>query len=112
MPELKSLFGKTRTVAVTYAGENITVEYIPSRITPAWEREFNELLQDSWKSRAIVETLSGVIISWDLTENGKPFEPTVENISKLPVDFLLEVFTAIMEQSRPNRPNGGTFAGG
>lgn len=111
MPE-RALLGRTKTIEVVYEGERVTVTYVPARITPRWEMEFTSALQDEWKSRAVVETLAAVVERWDLTDGGEPYPPTVENLMQLPVDFLIAVFTAIMEAQAPNRRNGASSVAG
>lgn len=107
-----ALSKKTRTIEVEYEGERVRVTYYPARITPRWEQEFNEALKDEWKSRAVVEGLASVLADWDLVDNGEPFPPTEENLVQLPMDFLVAVFTRIMEDQRPNPKSGGSFGGG
>jgi len=112
MPDRAALLKKTRTTTVEYDGERITITYAPAKITPRWEQAFNEALKGEWKSRAVVETLADALVEWDVTDGGKPFPPTVDNLVQLPMDLLSAVFVAIMEGQRPNRQSGGSFAAG
>lgn len=97
-----SAFRKTKTIEIAYEDETVKVSYVRAAITPEWEQAFNEAIKDEWRSRAVVESLARVIAEWDLTDGGKPFPPTVENLVTLPTQFLVTVFTAIMEDQRPN----------
>jgi hypothetical protein len=112
MPDKSLLTEQKKTISITYAGEQITFSFTPGKITPKWERKFNELIQDEWRSRAIVETLSEILVDWDILDNGKPFPPTAENLQLLPLDLLSEIFTKIMESQRPNQQSAGSFGDG
>lgn len=110
--DISKLRSTRRTVTVQYGDESVTVTYSPSAITPKWEQEFVEAARDEWKSRAVIETLSRVVVDWDVTDGGEPYPPTVENLSALPLDFLGAVLQAIIADQLPKEKSGGSFGGG
>ncbi len=112
MPEVKRLTQKLKTVTFEYEGEPVTVTYNRAAITPEWERLYLEGMKAEWKSKVIIDTLASLVHSWDLTENGKPFKPTPENLQRLPLDFLAAMLTAMFEGEAPNPQSEGSFTSG
>jgi hypothetical protein len=63
----------------------------------------------------IVNALSSVIISWDIHDGDKPYPPTTENISLLPLQFVMRLADSIgtawpefreqLQQAMKNRAN-------
>lgn len=111
MPDISLFTKSSETITLTYQGESISVTYLPALLTPRWEAEFNEALRGDWKSGALVQTLAAILECWDLTANGEPFPPTGENLMRLPVDFLVAVFMAIMEHQAPKATGSGFGSG-
>lgn len=110
--DIRSLSARSREISVEYAGEIIRVTYAPAKVTPAWERGFQEALKDEWRTRALVDALAEILVGWDLTEEGAPLPVTRESLARLPLDLLGAIFSAIMEDLRPNPTSAGPSAAG
>lgn len=86
------------------AKEPISIEFYEKCLTPAF---LDALTQYEAKkdSVAIAKHISRNLVSWDLTWNGEPFPPTVENLTEVcDFDFLMQIVTAISETFAGKKP--------
>ncbi len=101
----------TKTFNYTYlddAGdehiEPVSIRFYEKCLTPAF---LDSLTQYEAKkdSMSIAKHISKNLVSWDLTWNGEPFPPTVENLTEVcDFDFLMQIVTAISESFAGNAP--------
>lgn len=92
--KLANLKNRTKQISVEFAGETLTITYLPSRITP-------ELAGQEDISAALAE----IIERWDLLDDDSEAYPiSKETLEKLPVDFLAAVLAAIIGDAVPNVP--------
>lgn len=84
--------------------EPVTIRFYEKCLTPAF---LDSLTQYEAKkdSIAIAKHISKNLVGWDLTWNGEPFPPTVENLTEVcDFDFLMQIVTAISESFAGNAP--------
>ncbi len=91
-----------RVVTVSYQGEEARITVID----PIPSIRFSQLIKDGEvRPIAYAEALELVTIDWDITDNGEPYPPTVENIAILPMDLIAKIMTAISDGSSPSFPS-------
>lgn len=90
------LAGGTTDVKVEWEGEVVQVTFLKHAYTPKLEAE---VMSESGKGggQAVAELLEKLIDSWDITTGGDAYPPTRENLSRLPVSFLIAVMKAVTE---------------
>jgi hypothetical protein len=107
VPELKHLTRVKPVEAVIDLGEgdSINVSFDLNKITPHWMRaaEQRDSEQDTL---SLSKTLAEVIISWDVTDDGKPFPAEPENIACLSYIAQSELLRKIVEASVPSDAEG------
>lgn len=91
-------------VPVTVDDEEITITltYRPdAMLTPGMAHAINQSRKrgndDLQRSEAITDALARLLDSWDVTEDGMPYPPTLENLGIFDVRLLLGLFNAIIE---------------
>lgn len=94
---LKDMQKATKTIQIDFNGETLEVEYWMYRATPAFLRDM-----ETWDDKeALEKAVCAVVKRWDLLdEDGQEIPPTVEVARELPVEFLREVQTAILDDMR------------
>lgn len=127
--KLADLGKTTREATFTYEGSTVHIKYRPSALTARVQmssaslvtlgREFvgsdddpDEIKRERLISAAesvlealgdYTEVLSKMVADWDvLGEDGKPIPVTPSVIRDLPLDFVYEMFGAIMRANSPN----------
>lgn len=84
--------------------EPISIEFYEKCLTPAFLDALTQY-DNKKDSVAIAKHLSKNIVAWDLTWNGEPFPPTVENLTEVcDFDFLMQLITTIAESFGGNEP--------
>lgn len=88
---LADLQKRTRTVRVSFQGEELNVTYKINIVTPAFLAE----------KLKIEEQLARAIEGWDLLgEDGKPVPITYEVFEVLPTQFQAEIMMALTDDMR------------
>lgn len=127
--KLADLGKTTRDATFTYEGSTVHLKYRPSALTARVQmssaslvtlgREFagseddpDDVKRDRLISAAesvlealgdYTEVLTKMVAEWDvLGEDGKPIPISAEVIRDLPLDFVYEMFGAIMKANNPN----------
>jgi len=104
-----------RAVTFEYGDETVNVSYRVGNYTGRTEMALHEAQLNNQPVSGLVKILVDLIVDWDVYEaegDEAPLEVTVENLSKLPVDFLAVVTTAISGDMRPKDKTGSTSSGG
>jgi len=86
----------------TEQSEPITISFYEKCLTPAF---LDSLTQYEAKkdSMAIAKHISRNIVSWNLSWDGKPFPPSVENLTEVcDFEFLMQVVSTISESFAGN----------
>lgn len=85
---------ETVTFNDEYNGESFSFTAKKNVLTPLLLQTFSDV-----QTRPIgqAEILASVITEWTIDMAGEPFPPTVENLSKVPTEFLWQVFNKIAE---------------
>lgn len=76
-------------------GEAFSFSAKKHALTPRVLQDFKEIEGEPIK---IASVLSDMITAWDVDENGEPLLPTVENLERLPVEFLVHIITVLGEK--------------
>lgn len=104
---ISDLKNDVRSFVFEYNGTEVKLQYKPSAWTPQVEDE----LRNSETSDKMLEVLSEVISTWDVTEDdGQIFEPSPENLRTLPSAFVVTLIQKIWEDMAPGEVQG-SFAG-
>jgi len=94
--DIGALFKKVSSIDIEYEGEKFGVSYAPQKYT---SRVHHEVLE-SQKTQdfvPLVSILTAMLVSWDLTDNGKPLPITEETLSSLPVNLLMMLVGEVMK---------------
>lgn len=85
------------TLQAAYDEQKLPVEDLRTRI--------DVLIKENRKiqSEMLAEQLSPILISLDMTLDGKPFEPSVENLVFLGMEFCLDVLEVIQKKVHRRR---------
>ena len=106
---LAHLKKNTRTLTLTYAGEEVNVTYRPGAMTPALSLE----MADPATNLPVVTVLEQTLVSWDVLDDDlTPLPVTHDTLIELPSDFLSVVFSALMEDFSVGKPSGATSGAG
>lgn len=106
MPEIRQLTRQVPVEAVIPLGEDsVRVTFDRNGITPYLLSEMQKRLEDG-DVMAVASMLSQVIMSWDVTEDGAPFESSPENIGKLSVSALASLSRRIGDEAVPSSEEG------
>lgn len=116
---LSAITGKTKSVAVEWEGETITVSYSPAQYTPNYIDALNakqraaESIEDATEQgRQFAEMACEVVKAWDIQdENGAVLPATPDNMALLPVALIQAMIVAITVDLRPNENGGATVSG-
>lgn len=106
---LSKIANNTASVTFAYAGESVTVDYFPAKVT---ERTFAQIQSFAGLNMDTVaasfgsfnEVLASLIKSWDVYEDEDQlimFPVTPDRLAELPIAFRLEVLQAILGDIRP-----------
>lgn len=110
--ELKALLaGKPLPVTVEWGGQEVNLTYDPSAYTPKLEAEVLKAAQEGVMgagSMAIATLVADLVVAWDVTSEGEPFPPIVENLATLPVALLGAIVRKIAEALGSNPLLSGT----
>ena len=104
---LKTLLALTSVVEVEHHGETLRFEYTPNKLD-------GNLLVRLFKAEAapdasgdhlpIVAALAELLVSWDLTDDDAPTEPSEAMLMRLPLTLLVAIKTAMIEHLNGARP--------
>lgn len=97
MLNVSDLLAGTRDMVVDFGGGNeLKLTYDPNQITA------NLLVDLSSDSDELCKILSELVIAWDLEDDGKPFEPTHENIANnMSLIVVNKIFEAVFNDAFP-----------
>lgn len=113
MARLAQILAETHTLIIDkYDGLSVT--YRPNALTPETHDAAIALLEKQRGGAAVAQSLALVLVSWDLIdENDQPYPTDEQSLRTLPNRFLEDVFTAIVNDQRPNptkpQASGGSF---
>lgn len=112
---LSKMAANTATVTFPMAGDSLTVEYFPSKITAELLMQFDSLGALTSDASAAIEMLRGfyqqlcdLIKRWDFYEDdahlaaNDPYPLDPEHLMKLDFFFPMQVMGAIVSDARPN----------
>jgi hypothetical protein len=99
------------TDAITGETEQITLQLKRMSFGAASSKSFREAM-DNEDTGAMAEMLSNLIGEWNIDANGEVFEPTAENISALPADFVGKLSECVFARLFPNPQNANTSPNG
>ena len=130
--KLHNLMKEERSVTFEYEDEKVTIKYRPAAITPqmqsvaarmqvmgaksddaakdktgtvdvAASQEMNSLMYD------FVDMMCVLIASWEIIdEDGKELPVKPELAMRMPLNFLMALFKATMDDMRPNAGSAGS----
>lgn len=109
---LSDLTKQTRVIHVDVgASELLEVEYRVQAYTPELEAEIASADKGAEQRpvRTLSRILSMLVVRWSLVDDRGDMYPLDEqHTSKLPLQLMLAVFTAIAEDMRPNSTSAGS----
>lgn len=89
--KLSDIQKKTKSLSISFQGETLLFDYLINVVTPAFLNDKLDLKNQLVQS----------IAKWDLeTDDGKTAEISVETFDQLPVQFQIELMTAITEDMK------------
>lgn len=107
MPEIRALT-RQKPVDTTIDlgdGETIQLTFDANMVTPRWVAETERRVNDR-DTLSLPKALAEAIIAWDVTDDGQPFEPSADNISRLSFPAMGLFFERIMEAAVPGVAEG------
>jgi len=119
--KFRDLMKETKKASVEYDGETVNFFYRPSAITPQMQlvavrmQTMGEDKEDSKPSdmeslmEDFVTVICNLVSEWDvLDENGIPLPVNAAWVSQMPLAFLSALFSAAVENMRPNDKSAGS----
>lgn len=119
--KFRDLTKASKVATVEYQGETVTFTYRPSAITPQMQlvairmQTLADEKGDSAPSEMaalmnnFVEVITNLIATWDvLGDDGQPLPVNKEWVSQMPLSFLSALFSAAVEDMRPNDESAGS----
>ncbi|MEZ0396837.1 MAG: hypothetical protein ABWK53_10470 [Anaerolineales bacterium] len=105
--KLSDLTKQTRVIQVDVgASEPLEIEYRVQAYTPEIEAEIAGAEQRP--AGTLAHILSKLVVRWSLIDdNGEMYPLDNDHVMRLPLSFMLTIFTKIAEDMRPNLPNAG-----
>jgi len=96
--KVKDFLNKTVAVSFEYSGETVTLTARQNALTATALRQLQQMA-DTQDAGMLIPALASSVVGWDLVweENEPNWPVTVENLEKLPVDFLAAMVTALSE---------------
>lgn len=110
--KLAHLLSKERTLEIDIDGETLTVSYNPADLTPELEDKMQTCFETNRSGKGVAKYLVGLLLSWDLEDDGTPIPLTIEALDTLPIYFLGEVTEKVIEDSNPKKTSVETSLGG
>jgi hypothetical protein len=107
MPDLTELLTETEEAAIEVHGATVNIVFDPNYFTPALEEAIAKA-KETKTARVLATIVSDMIVSWDLTKDGKPYEPTEDNCMRLPLLMLADLVNGIAEASKPDESEGNS----
>jgi hypothetical protein len=94
--DIGALFKQVSEIEIDYEGESFSVSYAPQKYT---SRVHHEVLESQKVQDFVplVKILAMMLISWDLTDNGKPVAITEDTLAGLPVNLLMMIVGEVMK---------------
>lgn len=107
MPELSSLTRQKPTdVTIDLGdGDTVTLTFDRNRVTPAWVQGAAQR-DEQQDALSLPKALAEVIVSWDVTNDGQPFPPTVENLAELSYPAQKALLEQLMGAAVPGEAEG------
>lgn len=106
---LNEKMASTRTITVDWDGDRVDVRYRPNAVTPDLLEEVDAQSDDNLDSLRVL--ITAVVDWWDVQyDDGSTLPVTMETVGQVPMPFLRNVQTGIMEAQRP--PEDAASAGG
>ena len=103
--ELSSVINKQHLRTFEYAGEQVTVNVLPYKITPAYRAKLTALARkaatgeetgDQKQKEQDAQMVSDLVASWNVLWDGKPYPPTYKNLMQVPCTLIALVAAEIM----------------
>lgn len=107
MPEISSVKRQKPTAAGIDLGdsESLNMVFDAERVTPRWMAETMAQLEQQ-DMLAVPKALAAVLLSWDLTDDGQPYPPTVANLSDFSFPVIQSLYEAICTAAAPSSAEG------
>jgi hypothetical protein len=106
MPDVSVLSRpKLIDVAAEVEGEMVNVKFDRNKVTLNWIAEY-QAVADGIDIRKLAQLIASTIHSWDITDGGRPYPTTVENLCALPGEILWAVSEAMQNSSVPASEEG------
>jgi len=111
MPELRAVVPpKPLEVSVDFGPDAVIVlSFDANKVTPRWFSEMRNRLVNEDDVLSVAKALSEVIVTWNLTADSQPVEPSVETLAQFPISHLTQLMDAISEV--PTRAEGEVSSG-
>lgn len=112
MPEIGSIT-RQKPIELTVKldeEDSVNLRFDRNKITPAWI-ERSQGREEEQDVLALPRMLAEVLISWDVSEDGKEFAPTAENLARLPYVVQAQILELIIPASMPSRAEGEASSG-
>jgi len=104
--DFSNLFDDEAEVAVPITnGGTVTLKYRPSKFTTRLRLNFDEKKRNH---ETFALAFCEMVFAWDLTDKGKPFPLTRENVYALPDKYLIAWLQAIMEDMNAPEASAAT----
>lgn len=103
--ELKQIKVRTKVLTLDLGPDpedKLTIHYRPGAVT----QDNIDALTEGPSSEGfdrVVEFMLSAIASWDITQDGKPYDVTAENVRALDIPFINMIQEAIVEDNQPKR---------
>lgn len=115
MPKLGALTsGDQQKLEIPVAdGEIVHIVMSPGKLTGERVFSVTGATDEAESFTLIIQLLADVVDSWDITDDDDNELPVnVESINKLPLGFIMSVFTAMQTVANPPTPSGKSFTSG
>lgn len=105
MPTVAELMSDAAPMRVQCDLGEISVEYRPRVITPAWQRAVTEKeTSGADETETLFQPLRDCIRTWDLYKSpGVPYELTDDDLREIPRQILNQILWSLMTTARPNQ---------
>jgi hypothetical protein len=107
MPEINRLTRPKPEQAMIDLGDGDTVSLVfdANKVTPRWMNATKEGAEQV-DLLVLAKALDEVLISWDITDNGVEFPPTVDNIAVLSFPAVNLLFEEVCKAAAPGEAEG------
>jgi hypothetical protein len=86
-------------------GDTVALEFDANKVTPRW---MNHTMEGAANTDLLVlaKALNEVLTAWDITDNGEPFPPSVDNIAVLSFPAVNLLFEEVCKAAAPSDAEG------